>query len=327
MARTSTVRASEPPLCASAVVDVRSVPPGDWPRALELLFAAFPETERAERIASTLQSVAAGRLSLEGLTWGWCGTTPVAAALTMTQPDGIALVWPPTMPAETPHAEQIAETLLQELTRRLDAAGVRLSQVLVDALDDQELQRLQKHGYSQQTELFFLGRSLRDPIPERPAEGAPRPVTLSACGDRPRFAAVLEATYIGTRDCPWLEGVRTGAAALDCHQQTGTYNPDWWRIFTLGGRDCAICLLADHPEQDAVEVVYFGVVPEFRGRGLGRWLVIDALHRGAEQGRAALFLAVDAENRYANAIYSELAFVELARRRALFRPQWGLARE
>ncbi|MDZ4688340.1 MAG: GNAT family N-acetyltransferase [Planctomycetaceae bacterium] len=311
----------------TAPLAIRPVARDDWPRALELLFAAFPESELPERISATLAAVDAGRLSLDGLVWAWREGQPVAAALSMAQPDGIALVWPPSMPAEQPDAETIADALLADITMRLDAAGVKLSQVLIDALDDREQVRLQRHGYQQQTELFFLGRSLTEPLPARLTEPALSSVALSDCENRQRFAAIVEATYRDTADCPWMNGLRTGAEALDCHQQTGQYDPGLWRIFMLDGQDAAVCLLAEHPEQDAVELVYFGVVPDFRGRGLGRVLLIDALHAAAARGRAVLFLAVDAKNRYANAIYSELAFGELARRRALFRSRCGLARE
>jgi GNAT superfamily N-acetyltransferase/nucleotide-binding universal stress UspA family protein len=306
---------------------VRSVSRADWPEALALLFAPFAEDERPERIAATLQSVAQGRLSLDGLLWAWRDHRPVAAALTMAQPDGIALVWPPSMLAEQLDAETIADAMLSELTQRLDAAGVKLSQVLVDALDEHEQQRLLRHGYAHQTELFFLGRPLTEPWPAPSPEPALSAISLSACNDEGRFAALLEATYRGTADCPWMEGLRTGAAALACHRLTGRFNPDLWRIFSLEGRDAAICLLAEHPEQDAIELVYFGVVPEFRGRGLGRRLLAEALAVGAARGRSVLFLAVDAQNHYANPLYAELGFGEVARRRALFRPHGGLAGE
>jgi ribosomal protein S18 acetylase RimI-like enzyme len=309
------------------LLTIHPVARADWPRALPLLFAIFPAEERPERIAATLAAVDAGRLSLDGLIWAWCDGQPVAAALWMPQPDGIALVWPPSMPADQAEAETIADALLIDITARLDAADVSLSQVLIDALDDREQEQLQRHGYRRQTELFFLGRSLTDPLPERNAEPNWSTTALSDGNDRPRFAALVEATYRGTADCPWMNGLRTGAQALDCHQQTGQYDPSLWRIFTIDGRDAAICLLAEHPEQDAVELVYFGVLPEFRGRGLGRAVVTAALHEGQARGRAVLFLAVDGKNRYANAIYSELGFGELARRRALFRSRGGLARE
>ena len=83
----------------------------------------------------------------------------------------------------------------------------------------------------------------------------------------------------------------------------------------------------EHPDQDAVELVYFGIVPEFRGQGLGRRVLSEGVRAAALTGRAVLFLAVDCGNTYANALYNELGFTELARRRVMVRRSSQLARE
>jgi GNAT superfamily N-acetyltransferase len=306
---------------------ISAVPKEQWPDALALLFATFPADELADRIAATLMAVEVGQLSLNGLRWARRDGVPVAAALTMTQPDGITLVWPPALLIEHRDDEEVADALLAHLTMELDAAGTKFSQVLIDTVDDREQSRLIRHGYQRQTELFFLGRALSEPLPTVSGEASFESITLAECDDRNRFAALLGRTYQGTHDCPWMNGVRTAAEALACHRQSGQHDPALWRIYTSGGDDAALCLLSDHPEQDAVELVYFGVVPEFRGRGLGRRLLHDAVRAAADRNRSVLFLAVDAENRYANLLYSELDFTELARRRALFRECGGSACE
>ncbi len=40
--------------------------------------------------------------------------------------------------------------------------------------------------------------------------------------------------------------------------------------------------LADLP--DRVEIVYFGLVPDFQGLGLGRWFLLSAVERAWSQG-------------------------------------------
>ena len=52
-----------------------------------------------------------------------------------------------------------------------------------------------------------------------------------------------------------------------------------------------------------------------------------ALQAAALTGRAAMFLAVDCGNTYANALYGELGFAELARRRVMIRRCSELARK
>jgi ribosomal protein S18 acetylase RimI-like enzyme len=53
----------------------------------------------------------------------------------------------------------------------------------------------------------------------------------------------------------------------------------------------------------------------------------QALRESAERGRSAVFLAVDCENRFANALYAEFRFVELARRVVMLRHPARLARQ
>ena len=76
-----------------------------------------------------------------------------------------------------------------------------------------------------------------------------------------------------------------------------------------------------------MELTYFGIVPEFRGRGLGRKILIDAVRAAAIAGRSVIFLAVDCGNTYANALYSDFGFAELARRRVMIRSSGPVARE
>lgn len=326
---------SEPPAAqqrdtAGKALEVGPVPPEDRESALALLFQEFSEVERRERIAATLQAVSDGRFSLDGFVQALVGHERAGVALTLSQPDGVTLVWPPAVTVDSPVSVNLLfSRLLEFVCQRLDADGSRLGQVLLNEHEEHLAERLRPFGFTAESRLFFLGRTLQD--------GSALPaVELSRVGFSPetagRFARLIEATYRGSRDCPLLEGLRTGEEALASHRQSGVFRPEHWQIFTEttsagGAEDVAICLLNEHPEQDAVELTYFGVAPEWRGQGWGRKVICDAVQRAAAIGRGTMFLAVDAENHYANAIYAELSFVELARRQVLFRPCAGLARQ
>ena len=65
----------------------------------------------------------------------------------------------------------------------------------------------------------------------------------------------------------------------------------------------------------------------FAGLRLGQRMLREGVQLAAQRGRSAMFLAVDCENRFANAVYSEFSFAELARRRVLLRHPRGLARQ
>lgn len=312
-------------------IRIEAAPPADWSEALRLLFLPFPEGERESRTAGTLKSVEQGSLSLAGLRRAWCDGQPVGVALTMSQPDGVTLVWPPVVDPSAAAPDAVFDALTIDICERLDRDGARLGQVLLDADDETTRARLRGFGFVWETSLFFLARALADPVPE---DGPPPEwIAETYCAaNAARFALLLEATYQGSLDCPWLEGLRTGAEALASHRLSGTFDPDLWKIFIRVGErgeseDIGLCLLNDHPDQDALELVYFGVAPEYRGQGLGRALIRDALQRSAARGRAAMFLAVDAQNHYANSVYAQLQFSELARRTVLFRPPGGREQE
>jgi ribosomal protein S18 acetylase RimI-like enzyme len=126
-----------------------------------------------------------------------------------------------------------------------------------------------------------------------------------------RFEQVLERTYLGSRDCPALNGTRTAAEALAGHRLAGEFDPARWRLYQAGGSDVGILLMAAHAEQRMWEVVYMGLVPEARGRGYGRAMLLDGLRAAAAAGQAGMFLAVDKSNEFAVRLYESLGFARV----------------
>lgn len=142
-----------------------------------------------------------------------------------------------------------------------------------------------------------------------------------------RFARLVEATYQGSLDCPHLNGIRSGDEALLSHKLSGEFDPNCWLLYSLEGRDAGLILLNDHSDQSAVELVYLGVAADARGNGLGRAMLKEGFRQAAQRGRVVVFLAVDCQNHFANALYSEFDFTELARRQVMLRQPKALARQ
>lgn len=304
--------------------------------ALRLLFARFPVEEQAARLSSTLLASEQGRLNLEGLLLATIGGMSVGAALVMLQPDGIALVWPPVVSCGAIDAVAVEDALMVEVCRQIDAADARLGQSLLSPDDVAEAELLARHGFAHAADLFFLARTLQPSDAELTSDDLPTEPQLAGRSviaetfrhdNAPRFAAVIEQSYQHSLDCTYLKDFRTGAEALASHKLSGVFDPSSWLLYSIDGRDAGVLLLNDHPDQDAIELVYIGVTPELRGLRLGRHMLCEGVRLAAHRGRAALFLAVDCENRFANAVYSELSFAELARRRVLLRHPHGLARQ
>lgn len=289
--------------------------------ALRLLLNHLPVPEREEEITRLQQSAADGSLSLQGLLLATCADRPVGAVLFLLQPDGCGFVWPPhVVPPD--EAGEVADCLLSAVVRELDAAGVWLGQCVLDpdALADRRV--LTRNGFPHLTNLHYLQRDLTD-LPRGPhnrpesKDGGPVEEGLSVevvhpdqAGDR--LAKLIERTYIDSLDCPALNGVRNGREAMATHRTTGVFLPEGWLIFREAGRDVGVLLFADQPEQNAWELAYMGVVPEARGRGIGRKMLQYGLQLAARSPRRFVLLAVDEDNCYARALYASAGFVPLS---------------
>jgi ribosomal-protein-alanine acetyltransferase len=68
------------------------------------------------------------------------------------------------------------------------------------------------------------------------------------------------------------------------------------------------------------DIQTIAVVPEHRGRGLGRHLVRALIERAQDQGVARVFLEVRADNDPAISLYLSEGFAEIDRRAAYYQP-------
>ena len=295
--------------------------------ALRLLFARFPVDEQPSRLEETLRSVKRGSLNLDGLLLAEEHGQPVGAALTMLQSDSVTLVWPPTISCQTSDVAAVENGLMTRICQVMDASETKLGQSLIAPEDAAEADLLQQHGFEHAADMFFLARPLAndEPWEDWTEQDLDHELFTEATADR--FAATIERTYEGSLDCPVLNGFRSGAEAMASHRLSGCFDPAGWRLYRMGDQVVGLLLMNEHPEQDAIELVYFGIVPEFRGRGLGRRLLRDGLQAASYTGCAVIFLAVDCGNTYANTLYDEQGFAELARRKVMVRRSAGLARK
>ncbi len=306
---------------------ITSVDVHDWPTALGLLFATFPVDEQQPRIDSTLIAVSEGRLDLSGLRWALQNGELVGVSLTMDQPDGVTLVWPPVVTTAAANPVAVESALMSELTARLDQSTARLAQILLDPTEITDRSAYEAHGFTTITDLDFLVRELDGTLPATTIPSGWTAETFDEVTNADGFAAVIEATYSGSQDCTVLEGLRSGREALASHRLSGRFSPDLWILYKVDETDVAVVLLNEHPEQSAVELVYFGVIPSARGRGYGKTALIQALNTATGRGCQLAFLAVDSRNHFATDIYRQIGFSHLSRRQALFRWPGGLARK
>jgi ribosomal protein S18 acetylase RimI-like enzyme len=94
-----------------------------------------------------------------------------------------------------------------------------------------------------------------------------------------KLKLALERSYIDTRDCPELCGMRSIDDVLDSHRSVGVLDPTlWWLVENRDGPQGCL-LLSPAPEQDSVELVYLGLAPAARGIGLGAKLLAFGLRK------------------------------------------------
>lgn len=288
------------------MLHIAAARPEQYHAALSLFFAELSEQERSERIADVLEAERRSELSLSGLLVAAQEGRIVGAGLSIVQPDGTAFLWPPVT-QEATAADQIIDALYSEINRWVDASGALLGQALVEPERTREWAALERNGYRHLADLEFMVRLLEHPLP---GEELPpfETVEFDSSGNADRFARVLERTYEGTLDCPEFTGTRSPAQALESHRLAGVFQPSMWQVYRLDGKEAGVMLLSEHPEERAWEVVYMGLVPEARGKGLGRAMLLNGLRAARRAGIERVFLAVDSRNCYATRVYAALGF-------------------
>ncbi|MDT8438599.1 MAG: GNAT family N-acetyltransferase [Wenzhouxiangellaceae bacterium] len=218
-------------------------------------------------------------------------------------PGRYALVWPPRADCPT------AAVLLRAAARCCDRQGHCVSQVLLAGEPgDVDAGLLARSGFPHIAPMLYLeGSGVAEPH-ESPA-GDWMPLDPNDFG---RFARLFRAAETGSLDFPELAGARPLRAVLDGFKAQGRLDPALWRLLRVDGEDAGLLILADHPGSACLELVYMGLGPNFRGRGLGRVLVRAAL--ASAQARACrMLVALDARNAPARRAYLSCGLRESAR--------------
>ncbi len=299
------------------------------PAALEVLYRRMPASLRGHLIAEVLADAQAGDLDLSGL---WVvrirSGRIVGAMMTQALAGKVAAVWPPEVRPSWRRAP-LAAALVKAALESLSDRGYRLAQAALDeSAGPQAARDLARGGMPHITELLYLERKTAAPLPwseserghdrrEAPATAAPdftwRPYTPAIADE---FRAALQATYEGSLDMPELEGTRSLEDILTGHQAAGLFVPARWQLGILPGEpdSGAVLLLNEAPGREAWEVIYLGLTPAARGRGLGRAVIRHALALAGRAGAPVLELAVDLRNTPAVRLYRQTGFTPRDRR-------------
>lgn len=199
------------------------------------------------------------------------------------------------------------------LTATLDAMQAHdftYAQVIVPPECDDFRSILASAGFGRLTTLVYLERDSRYPWVDPPSQEY---VWVSyAPHEHVRFGDTITATYEGTLDCPELVGLRAIDDIILSHQGAGPFDPSLWNLLIVDDQPAAVLLCSNHPH--ALEIVYVGVRPEFRRRGLAGALMRRALLHARNYRANQIMVAVDNRNDHAMRLYERFGFEAIAKR-------------
>ncbi len=289
--------------------------PADLPAVLPILLAVPGTGLRSGRhqVHAFCEYLTQCPIQWEGLCCG-PSAAPSAVFFALLLPGRTAIVMIPS-PGEhgiTPDDQQYAtRTGLANLGVR----DLHYAQALLEPEAARKRALLEQAGFCPLAPLEYLERDAVHPWVDPPAPGEAEWASYGPDTD-PEFATVVLATYQGSRDCPELTGLRPVGDILAAHKASGRFDPRLWELVRLAGRPAGCLLLAQLAHAPMLEVVYMGVVPEFRRRGIGQLLLRRALAQCRTVGARRLTVVVDGRNEPARRLYARFALVAVARRNA-----------
>jgi ribosomal protein S18 acetylase RimI-like enzyme len=208
--------------------------------------------------------------------------------------------------------------LVAEICGHFARQGVQLAQVLLEEQHDSARRLFASAGFMDIAKLIYLqGQVTRHAKAAAVGQGmrwleyAPQAHGL--------FAQTILRTYHDSLDCPALSGMRDIEDVIAGHRATGQFDPTLWQLLVEDSRSLGVLLLSGISQTDAVELVYLGVVPETRGRGLGTVLMHHAMELTLGRHRRRLSLAVDSRNAPALKLYYRFGMQQVATRWAMIR--------
>ncbi len=308
--------------------------PEDQRAALELVLSSVPVGQRSPLVEGLRPLAEEGVDVFSALVAAKAGGKVVGAAWLQPQVGRTATLWPSQLShGEAPlqRAESVESTgnaptnrnTPSSLTRDLANAALRaagglpvdLVQTTLESADDPFAADLLAIGFTHLADLLYLVLDV-----PREAHGTkvdPRlRLSSPATGDLDLLEHLLVGSYEQTQDCPALKGLRQFSDTIASYQSAWSYDESLWFVALWEDRPAGLALLTPYPDSCQWELAYMGVIPPFRGHGIGRQILADVQRRAAEEGVAQIVLAVDTANQPARKIYAAAGYFEWCRRTA-----------
>lgn len=153
----------------------------------------------------------------------------------------------------------------------------------------------------------------------RSVMGEATPLSLQPFGELspPEQLALLTAVGQDSLDSQPLRDVLSIEELLAGFYQQDPQAPQHWYAVNYQGAVIGVLLLAPPLASGRWELMLMGLIPEWRGQGLGRSLLNKALALAQQAGSQEVILAVDAVNLPAKRLYRQAGFERYAQQHLL----------
>jgi mycothiol synthase len=287
---------------------VEPAPPDELLPALQLIFRQFPPEGCEGRVRRALALIDAGEIPRDGILTVRGAGGPVGAMVCVPLPGASGLVWPPQA---VDGDVRVEDSLVRAALAWLRGRGARLAEALLLPAEQGFAGPLLRNGFRRITRLLYLRRPVSAADADGPdGDGPELGLSYQPYGEEAlaAFHETLLRSYEQTLDCPELNGARPVEEIVAGHKAQGPYDPGRWWLARQGGRPVGVLILSEVVEWGSWDVAYVGVVPEARGRGVGRALLARAIRAAAAGQAGHLTLAVDERNAPARRLYALLGF-------------------
>ncbi len=306
--------------------EIRLAEPGELRKILRLTLATRGRTpSELERQITTFVHYAR-ELSID-LGSHWLCTRdgrPLSAGTLIESPGRTATLLLPDS-ASAPVDHQTLADLISRAVVYVSNRDIRLLQCLIHPDDGVTLMALEKTGFDPLATLRYLELVVAEqwldnaPPPKLLADGSSEWVTYDD-HHHDEFARLISATYEDSLDCPGLYGLRHIDDVIEGHKAAGKFDPRRWMLLRCHGEAAGCILFMENPIRATLELVYMGVHPEFRQKGIGTALLRHGLTLAQDWAFGSVAVAVDDENAVARNMYERIGFRTTTCRRALIHP-------
>jgi mycothiol synthase len=296
----------------------RLVQKGEIEAALRLILATSGGLGADAQVLDFLSFCVERKIDTNAIWIALAGDQIVWSMLPVVSPGRTMLIFSPSIVFPQIPSDAIGR-LSDELCRHHAKRGVQLAQMLLDPADRPAIDAYCSNGFEELAELVYLQRSIRTrggEIPGLPVDLSIKSYTHDTHHD---FANVIHRSYEQSLDCPALNNMRDMNDVIAGHKAAGEFDPKLWWVLYERDQPLAVLLLSRIPQGATMELVYLGLAPTARGRGIGDLLMQHAFAVGAAEGLENLSLAVDSRNEPALRLYYRHGLRKIGSRTALLR--------